>query len=135
MHGKGVAPSFFVEALVFLSDPDLDFRLEDSGCHGVFLRDGHPAAQRDKGLAFAAFLNRPVDSQRGKRHDRVFAKAFSRALDAAGIRPSVKRRRALDYELGEVVMEGPGFQDFVGRHVSLKIDLRRVPGLQRPERR
>jgi serine/threonine protein kinase len=118
-----------------LSEPNLDFRLDSGGRHGVFLRDGHHVAKEDKSLAFGAFLNQPAEPHRGRRHDRPFAKAFSRALDAAGIRPSVKQRRALDYELGEVIMEGPGFQDFVGRHVSLKNDVRRVRVYTAPSER
>jgi serine/threonine protein kinase len=53
---------------------------------------------------------------------------LAKAFHEAGIRPSQRHRRVADYELKELLAEGPdhGFQDWHAEHVSLKNDTRRV---------
>ena len=56
---------------------------------------------------------------RGKPVDRPTGQMVARAVDQAGIRPSNRQRRVGDYELGKLLHDGPGFQDFVGTHQTL----------------
>ena len=60
------------------------------------------------------------------RVDRAVARAISQALEQAGIRPSRKSRKVLDFVLGNLLMEGPGFQDWQATHVKLEEVKRRV---------
>src|SRR3954453_22118101 len=41
-------------------------------------------------------------------------------MDEAGIRPSQRERRVGDYFLGDLLVDGPGYQDRVARHVALQ---------------
>jgi hypothetical protein len=50
----------------------------------------------------------------------------SRALEQIGIRPSQRSRRVGDYELQNLIEEGPYYQDFLGKHVALKDTFRRI---------
>jgi serine/threonine protein kinase len=47
-------------------------------------------------------------------------------MDQAGIRQSQKARRVGDYQLGELLYEGPNYQDWAATHVSLEEDRARV---------
>jgi ADP-ribosylglycohydrolase len=58
--------------------------------------------------------------------DIKVAKALSRAMEQAGIRPSQKSRRVGDYILGDLIADGPGYQDRLGKHVSVEKTFRRV---------
>ena len=50
--------------------------------------------------------------------DIKVAKALSRAVEQAGIRTSQKSRRLGDYILGDLIADGPGYQDRLAKHVS-----------------
>ncbi len=54
------------------------------------------------------------------------ARALARAVEAAGIRPSERSRRVGEYLLGDLLGEGPGFQDREARHVHLEGTYRRL---------
>ena len=73
-----------------------------------------------KGIV-AALLNRDcpgVDPDPRSAIDTKVAKALSRAMEQAGIRPSQRSRRVGDYVLGELIADGSGYQDWLARHTS-----------------
>ena len=112
----------WMSAAVFLSATDLTCKLSNEGCTSVFMRDGTPPEQLGHAGEVMAYLtgeNLP-QSHRGPRIDRIVAKAISRAMDDAGIRPSQAYRRVADYNLLEVLHEGPTYQDWLAEHVTLK---------------
>ena len=51
---------------------------------------------------------------------------MTRAVEEAGIRPSKRARRVGDYELEELLFEGPSYQDWSAAHVALKKERSRV---------
>ncbi|MBK5914701.1 BREX system serine/threonine kinase PglW [Rhodocyclus purpureus] len=113
----------FVEPLVFVSATALDFQLSGSAAAGVFRR-GQPRAPADDGIVGALAqglrgpLRHPVDHQQ--------ARAITRGLTEAGVRPSNKHRQVGDYELVKLIAEGDGYQDWQVRHVSVDTVQRRV---------
>lgn len=109
----------FLEPLVFLSNANLRCRLSGSARQGVWLRDGIlPALTR-------VDLNELY--QAGKpRIDRPIAKQVARAIETAGIRPTQRARRVGDYQLVQLLFDGPNFQDWEARHVSSERLQRRV---------
>ena len=52
--------------------------------------------------------------------DSKVAKALARAIEQAGIRPSQKSRRVGDYVLGDLIADGPGYQDRLAKHVAFE---------------
>ena len=88
-----------------------------------------PPGPADRPGIMAAFNRREcpgLSKQPRGTFDRPTAKAVSRALEQIGIRPSQRSRRVGDYELQGVIDEGPGYQDFLGKHVALKDTFRRI---------
>ena len=59
-------------------------------------------------------------------HDRPTAKMVAQSLEQAGIRPSQRSRKVSDYELDQLINEGPGYQDWQATHSTLKNVRRRV---------
>jgi len=114
----------FIDALVFCSAEGLHSKLEGNAAFHICLRD-----TADQPGIMAALQSRDCpglsEQARGK-FDRPTVKAVSRALEQAGIRPSQRSRRVGDYELGDLIDEGPGYQDFLGRHVGLEDTFRRI---------
>ena len=118
---KGHVP--WLDALVFLSDPDIQCALRGPARHRVCLTDreaNHPGGLR-QGIR-AALINREVPgveaSPRSPIDIRV-ARMLTQALEQAGIRPSQQARRVGDYVLGELLADGPGYQDWLAEHTSL----------------
>ena len=111
----------FLEPLVFLSSTTLNCRLQGQARAGVSTR-GRPGAIDDDGVVGAlsrgirATQQLPVDSQQ--------AKAISRGLAEAGIRPSNKHRQIGDYQLGRLIVDGPSFQEWEAKHVSVDVQRR-----------
>jgi serine/threonine protein kinase len=122
----------FLKAIVFLSDPQLKIRLADHALTGVCRRDPDPRPGGKQGRVPGVVHELKFGSseeyhRRGyKVVDGPLAKAITRAMDEAGIRPSTKALRVGDYQLGKLLAEGPGYQDFLGTHVSLKSSVRRI---------
>ncbi|HYN40398.1 MAG TPA: protein kinase, partial [Thermoanaerobaculia bacterium] len=58
--------------------------------------------------------------------DASLSRAITRAVEEAGIRSSQKLRRVGSYKLGELLLEGRHFQDFLGTHDTLPNEYRRV---------
>ncbi len=128
----------FIEPLVFCSAEELTCELRGNARFHVCLRD-----QEERPGIVAAFRNRDcpglAERPRGT-FDKPMAKAVGRALGEIGIKAARRTRRVGDYELGHMVDVGPGYQDFLGRHVSLKDTVRRIrvypvqPGTPREQR-
>ena len=115
----------FLEAHVFLSHEDVDCRVAEDLRDWVHLRD--TGAGRDERPGIVAALTRhsigtPVRTQ----PDRPTAKAVSRAMQEAGIRPSQRARRVGDYRLDELLLEGPNYQDWTARHAAIDGERARV---------
>jgi serine/threonine protein kinase len=114
----------FIEPLIFCSAADLQCQLQANARFHVCLRD-----QTDRPGIMAAIRRRhcPGLSERPRgTFDRPMAKAISRALEQLGIKPSQRSRRVGDYELQAMLDEGPGYQDFLGKHVAIPGTFRRI---------
>lgn len=111
----------WVTPLIFLSSAELDCRLHDIGRTKVCGRDPDPLpAGASPKTAFAplpgivAALKDPATiSERGNAINKPLSKKIGDALDSAGLQPSNRGRRVGDWELGELLDEGPGWQDFL----------------------
>ncbi len=114
----------FVEPLVFCSAPSLQCELQGPARSRVCLRD-----KPDRPGILAALMRRdgpglpPI--ARGT-HDRPMARAISQAMEQAGVRPSQRARKVGDYRLESLIQEGPGYQDWAAKHVSIDSAPRRV---------
>jgi serine/threonine protein kinase len=120
---KGRARVPYVAEAVFLSNVKPPLRLQNSLRKRVFLR-GQPGRDKDDGIV-QALVNGLDAFHRDAHVDSDTVRAVERAMQQAGIRPSLAHRRIGDYELQAVIGEGEGFQDFTARHLS-QGSLRRV---------
>ena len=112
----------WLDAVVFLSADDIQCDLTGSALNHVLLRDRPADNNRPerKGI-LAALLNRDgpgIDPDCRRVIDSTVAKALSRAIEQAGIRPSQRSRRVGDYVLSDLLYDGPGFQDRLAKHAS-----------------
>jgi serine/threonine protein kinase len=113
----------WVEPVIFLSKVRPPLKIDAATRTHVFLR-GRPGHETDDGIVAAltgglagAFPSRtPIDANA--------ARAIARAIEQSGIRPSLREKRVGDYELGLMLAEGEGWQDFAAEHVSLKVQRR-----------
>lgn len=115
----------YLEPLIFLSNPELKNLLPEPDRIRVCQR--HP--DTSQGIIGAIkFRNAPGLKQEVPLINRPTVHRLARALSEAGIRPSQRHRRVGDYELKELLGEGPdhSFQDWRAEHVSLKNDTRRI---------
>src|SRR4051794_29792932 len=117
-------PLPWLEALVFLSEPELQCDLRGAARNRVCLADREPADGRPgRPGILAALLRREVAGVDPAGRDAIdvkTAKALARALDQVGIRPSQKARRVGDYALKQLLDEGPGvYQDRLAEHAAL----------------
>ncbi len=117
----------FVTALVFLSSAELTVRLHDVGSlASVCGRDsdhlpgsrtaqaGPPSNDALPGIVEA--LKDPSKvNLRGTTINRPTSARIVAALETAGIHASNRGRRVGDWDLGELLDEGPGWQDHVAR--------------------
>ncbi|HZD67950.1 MAG TPA: BREX system serine/threonine kinase PglW [Actinomycetes bacterium] len=113
----------FVTPLVFLSSEQLDCRLQGIARTAVCGRDpdapppgATPAAEggavgRLPGIV-AALKNPGTVDLRGTPINKPLSARIALALDQAGLRPLSRGRRAGDWELNDLLDEGPGWQDF-----------------------
>jgi serine/threonine protein kinase len=115
-------PPFVIEA-VFLSKVRAPLKLDSSLLGRVFLR-GRPGHEQDDGIVQALTGGLDHAFPHGAFVDASTARAVQRAIQQAGIRPALAARRVGDYELGEIVGEGEGFQDFEALHVSHRVKRR-----------
>lgn len=112
----------WLDALVFLSADDLQCELTGNARNRVLLKDRPKIDTRpeQKGI-LAALINRDgpgIDADLRGAIDIKVAKALSRAIEQAGIRPSQRSRRVGDYILGDLIFDGPGYQDRLAKHAS-----------------
>jgi len=112
----------WLDAVVFLSADNIKCDLTGPARNRVLLRDRPADTNRPerKGIV-AALLNRDgpgIDPDCRNVIDSKVAKALSRAIEQAGIRPSQRSRRVGDYVLGDLLYDGPGFQDRLAKHAS-----------------
>ena len=120
----------WLDALVFLSADNLQCDLAGPARNRVCLKD-RPADEHHperKGI-LAALINRDgqgIDPDLRTTIDIKVAKALSRAMEQSGIRQSQRSRRIGDYVLGDLIADGPGYQDRLAKHPSFDNDFRRV---------
>jgi hypothetical protein len=112
---RSAAP--WIEPVIFLSAVRQPPRLDPGTSRRVFLR-GNPAAAADNGIIDA--LLRADELGLGRRGvvDGNIARATAAALEQAGVRATKRGRRIGDYELGQLLGEGEGWQDFAAKHTS-----------------
>jgi hypothetical protein len=109
-----------IEPLVFLSHPEAKVELDPDGRVGVVTR--HEV--RDA-LMHHKFFGSPPNW----RADRIDARQQADLIEAAkaiGLRPRKGREIVGSYELGAVLGEGPGFQDRLAIHRTIKEMRRRA---------
>ena len=114
----------WLDALVFLSADDVQCELTGNARNRVVLQDRPKTEKRpeQKGV-LAALTNREgpgIDPDPRAAIDIRVAKALSRAMEQAGIRPSQRSRRVGDYILGDLIFDGPGYQDRLAKHASFE---------------
>ena len=114
----------WLDAVVFLSADELQCDLTGPARNRVFLTDRKAAGEKNerKGI-LNAILNRDgqgIDPDLRSTIDIKVAKALSRAMESGGIRPSQRSRKVGDYVLGELIADGPGYQDRLAQHVAFK---------------
>lgn len=120
----------WLDAVVFLSADDLHCDLSGAARNRVFLKDrkATDSVEERKGI-LAVLLQRDgqgIDSQLRTTIDAKVARGIAKAIEDSGIRPSQKSRRIGDFVLGALIADGPGYQDRIAEHVSVKKDFRRV---------
>ena len=67
-----------------------------------------------------------MDPRHGRQVDRPLSEAIAEAMDQAGIRESTTHRKIGQYDLGELLDEGEGWQDFVAQHQDVKSAQKRI---------
>jgi hypothetical protein len=116
----------FIQPVVFLSHPEVVCKLPPLARQHVYLRDESPEGRAREGILSALAQPEP------RRVDKPALQLLLRALSEAGIRPARRKRQVGDYVLGELIRDGPGYQDFAAKHVSLDDTARvRIFGLDR----
>ena len=116
----------FIEAVVFLARPGVRCRLDGHARTGVYLpadaEPGHLPSIVDILSGAAGFDPRRPPP----RIDRTLSRAFARAMEQAGIRPSQRQRRVGDFMLRKLLLETDACQDWEAEHVSVPSSKRRV---------
>lgn len=116
----------FVTALVFLSSAELDCRLHSVGRIGVAVRDISPGAPppEDRGFGVLPGIIQALKdpSSAGLRAGAVnkpTSKRIADAIELAGLKPANRGRKAGDWDLDNLLDEGPGWQDFAANRAKL----------------
>ena len=130
----------WLDALVFLSGDDVQCDLTGAARNRVLLKDRPAEGNRpERSGILAALINRVgpgIDSDLRTTIDSKVSKAISRAIELAGVRPSQRSRRVGDYILGDLIADGPGYQDRLAKHASFDNVFCRVRQYtRRPEHR
>ena len=118
--GRGAHRLPWVTEVIFLSKVLQPPRIDAGTARRVFLR-GNPRSSSDSGIIAA--LTGALDTELGRPGsvDANIARATTRAIEKAGIRPAGRDRRVGDYLLGSLLGEGDGWQDFAAKHASLGV--------------
>ena len=117
----------FLEARIFLSHEKVQPNFDTLGGKHVCVRDrqagpqgaypGIIATLKGTDAASAERLGR----RNWRRVNTPLAKAITQAMSQAGIRPSNRARRVgQDWLLGDLLEDGPGWQDFLAKHQGYK---------------
>jgi serine/threonine protein kinase len=115
----------FLTPVVFCATPGVKIRLAGAAALNVFERDRGTEETRERGIV-AKLTGAPDLASGGPRVDSAMARAVARAMEQAGVRESNRSRRVGDYELGDLLFEGPAYQDYHATHVALRGVHRRV---------
>lgn len=117
----------FLAAVVFLSHESNTNHLPANLTPVVFLRDQPATRTAEEKHGIITGLTRWTDATAPRRPiDKPIAKALTRAMEEAGIRPSKRMRRIGDYELESLLFECADYQDWKAHHVALEKDFCRV---------
>lgn len=117
-------PLPFIDASVLLHAPEVEVQLSAHAVHGVYRLDGQGPGNLPP-LVKDLLTNSPRDRHGAVDHTR--SKQLAKLLEAAGLRRSVRQRQVGSLLLDEnPIAEGPGWQDYIGRHTSLEGVTRRV---------
>ena len=121
--GRGANRVPWVTEVIFLSKVLKPPRIDSGTARRVFLR-GNPRGASDTGIVAA--LTGALDTELGRPGsvDANLARATTKAIEQAGIRPAGRDRRVGDYLLGPLLGEGEGWQDFIAKHASLGVTRR-----------
>lgn len=103
--GAKDASKLWVEPLIFLSHPTIDVALDEDARIGVLTRRTIERAITHGDIG----LNQPT--QRGPI-SKPLAEAVVKAMGKLGLRPSAASRIVSNLKLGELLGEGPGYQEF-----------------------
>ena len=108
----------WMDAVIFLSADDVQCDLTGPARNRVFLKD----QKERKGIirAITARDGQGIDPNLRTTIDIRVAKAISRAMESEGIHQSQRLRRVGDYILGDLIADGPGYQDRLAQHVAFK---------------
>jgi len=121
------AGKLWVEAVVFVSSPQLKVSLSDRGRTATFGPDApdvpKAADQANRLPGLIAHL-KAVDAGRGAQVDRPLSAAIARAMDQAEVRQSERYRSVASYQLVELLDEGETWQDYRASHRVSRIDRR-----------
>ncbi len=119
----------FVGALVFISAKDLDFGLNPDTRAWVCARDENDAVRKGlctgivAGLRTGKFVGAMPDT-RGQVSPRDVPNLVQ--LIQKVLQPASRGERVGDYRFGELLDEGPGYQDWLAKHQTLKDSVRRA---------
>ena len=123
----------FITPIVFLSNPELDVRLDPGardGIAGLGKGDDDKPIQGGTLPGVIDVISRITPQEHAalqrRRIDKPMAKRIATAFEQAGIRPSQRARKVGDLELGALLDEGPGYQDFAAVHPRVAHVHRRV---------
>lgn len=119
--------SFYLKSVVYLSNPELTVGLNDAGRTDVYGPKIDDAESNTAGfLPRLSKLFCRIDPKYGREVDRPLSTAIAEAMDQAGIRESTTHRKVGQYELGELLDEGEGWQDFAAQHPEVSSAERRI---------
>lgn len=116
----------WISPVVFLSSSELECRLNPAGRTSVTGRDrddapgAAPPGAVDLPGIVAALKNPGSASLRGVNIDRPLSARIAAAIEQAGLTPLNLGRKAGDWDLGEVIDEGSGWQDFEGHKPAVE---------------
>lgn len=121
--GRGANRAPWVTEAIFLSKVLQLPRIDPGTARRVFLQ-GKPRSPSDTGIIAALTGALGTELGRPGSVDANIARATTKAIDQAGIRPAGRDRRVGDYLLGSLLGEGEGWQDFIAKHASLGVTRR-----------
>lgn len=122
------AGRLWVDAVVFLSSPQLKVSLTERGRTATYGPDASDQAEQQQQQAnrlpgLIAHLT-ALDAGRGAQVDRPLSAAIARAMEQAEVRQSERYRLVASYELVELLEEGETWQDYRASHRVSRIDKR-----------